>query len=112
MSSLPPEYLQGVELFNQGAYFACHEVLEGLWQSSAGQEREFLHALIQAAVALYHERRGNEKGARGVYARARRKLASLPPLVMQLPVENLLAELDDYFQSGRSRQKLPRIELL
>ena len=53
MSSLPAEYLHGVELFNRGEYFACHEALEGLWQSAAGEEREFLHGLhnIQNALA-------------------------------------------------------------
>lgn len=112
MSSLPAEYLHGVELFNRGEYFACHEALEGLWQSAAGEEREFLHGLIQAAAALHHDRRGNLKGARGVYERARHKLASLPPTVMQLPVERLLADLDDYFESDRARQMPPRIDLL
>lgn len=92
--SLPPEYLRGIELFNRGRYFECHEALENLWQSAQEPERTFLHALIQVAAALHHRQRGNQAGARSVYRRARAKFGSLPPLMMQLDVAALLAQTD------------------
>lgn len=45
-------------------YFECHEVLEEYWKEKDATERE-IHwvGLIQIAVGLYHQRRGNYKGA-------------------------------------------------
>jgi hypothetical protein len=104
---LPPEYLQGIELFNRGQYFECHEVLEKLWQSAPEPERTFLHALIQVAAALHHRQRGNHAGARSVYRRAREKLGSLPPQVMQLDVAALLAQTDAVFTSEDTAENPP-----
>ncbi|WP_181186045.1 DUF309 domain-containing protein [Alkalicoccus urumqiensis] len=43
-------------------YFECHEILEEYWLET-GREKHWL-VLIQLAVAVYHERRGNLKGSR------------------------------------------------
>lgn len=46
-------------------YFECHEILEEHWKSRP--DDPLAHAwvgLLQVAVALYHERRGNLEGAR------------------------------------------------
>ncbi|TYS68337.1 DUF309 domain-containing protein [Sutcliffiella horikoshii] len=45
-------------------YFECHEVLEEYWKEKDASERE-VHwvGLIQIAVGLYHQRRGNYNGA-------------------------------------------------
>jgi len=59
-----PLYLRGVELFNQGEYFDCHEVWEELWIEESGEDRRFYQGLIQAAVALYHLENGNAVGSR------------------------------------------------
>lgn len=60
-------YLAGVLFFNQQDYFEAHEVWEAIWQESAGPERRFIQALIQAAVALHHFRNGNLRGAIKLY---------------------------------------------
>lgn len=45
-------------------YFECHEVLEDEWKKdSRGMRKNYWRGLIQIAVALYHWRRGNLKGA-------------------------------------------------
>jgi len=60
---LPPLALrQGAWCFDAGEFFACHEILEPLWQSACEPERGALHALIHAAVALHHAQRGNANG--------------------------------------------------
>ncbi|UAL45830.1 DUF309 domain-containing protein [Sutcliffiella horikoshii] len=45
-------------------YFECHEVLEEYWKEKEAIDRE-IHwvGLIQIAVGLYHQRRGNFKGS-------------------------------------------------
>jgi uncharacterized protein len=45
-------------------YFECHEILEEYWKEVAPRDRNsHWVGLIQIAVALYHERRGNRRGA-------------------------------------------------
>ncbi|AST97955.1 DUF309 domain-containing protein [Shouchella clausii] len=66
-------------------YFECHEVLEAEWKSVPKDKRASCWVtLIQLAVALYHVRRGNIKGAAILYRR----------LLKRVPVEaNDLYEL-------------------
>ncbi|WLD91881.1 DUF309 domain-containing protein [Alkalihalobacillus sp. AL-G] len=45
-------------------YFECHEILEEHWKSDPRDNRkDYWVGLIQIAVALYHQRRGNFSGA-------------------------------------------------
>jgi predicted metal-dependent hydrolase len=97
---LPAEYLRGIELFNAGQFFECHEVWEEIWLKAEGVERAFLHALIQSAVALLHFQRGNLRGAQSVYERARRKLEQLPRLTMHLDTHIFTQQLDHFFSAA------------
>jgi uncharacterized protein len=57
------EYL--IYLHMERDFFECHEVLEEYWKSVPDSSlRQAWHGLIQIAVALYHQRRGNIAGAR------------------------------------------------
>ncbi len=87
------QYRRGIECFNDGRYFECHEVLEEIWLVAEGEEKAFLHALIQLAAALHHHQRGNHKGARSVYARARRILEALPQQMMQIETAELVRQV-------------------
>ncbi len=69
----------GVELFNRGDFFECHEVLEEIWVAERGPRRLFLQALIHLAVGLYHHHRGNPAGAERQLRKGLRKLAGYLP---------------------------------
>lgn len=105
--TLPPQYLRGIEHFNAGEFFECHEALEEIWLPAQGIEREFLHAIIQAAVALHHYQRGNSKGAASVYKRASRKLEALPPQMMRLDLAAFARQLDDFFTQAFGNHQVP-----
>ena len=47
------EFLYGIDLFNEGYWWECHEVLEGLWHAAGiGSEAgHVLQAVIQCAAA-------------------------------------------------------------
>jgi predicted metal-dependent hydrolase len=64
-----PKYREGIELFNSGHYYDCHEVLEDVWREAPVQEKKFLQGLIQVAVGLHHYSTGNLAGARSLTAR-------------------------------------------
>ncbi|KAJ7531136.1 hypothetical protein O6H91_14G033300 [Diphasiastrum complanatum] len=44
----------GVELFNAGEYYRCHDVFESLWNNAVEPQRCIIHGLLQCSVALYH----------------------------------------------------------
>lgn len=96
MNSLPEEFLRGIQLFNEGKFFECHEVWEIVWLKADGVEREFLHAMIQAAAALLHFQRGNLKGATSVGQRAIGKLAAMPDVVMQFDTIKFRQSLESF----------------
>ncbi|AFH62161.2 DUF309 domain-containing protein [Paenibacillus caseinilyticus] len=58
-------------------YFECHEVLEEYWKEHPGDaDGEAYVGLIQLAVSLYHQRRGNLAGAVKMLSGAIRRLGS------------------------------------
>jgi predicted metal-dependent hydrolase len=71
-------WAEGIELFNAGRFFDCHEVWEEVWKRASGAEKLFYQGMIQAAVAILHAQRGNQRGARSTWDKARAKLESLP----------------------------------
>lgn len=61
-------------LFDAGLHFEVHELLEPRWAESAGDTREALQGLIQAAVAFQHLANGNQAGARSLLLEAGERL--------------------------------------
>lgn len=61
--ALPPEFWQGVEQFNQGEFYACHDSFEALWTEAHEPDRTFYQGLLQLAVGLYHLGNHNWQGA-------------------------------------------------
>ena len=114
-TDLPPAYLRGIELFNAARFFEAHEAWEELWLTAAGDERLFLHALIQTAAALLHVQRGNLKGAASVWRRAQTKLNLVPQEIMGLSVSQLQQACKTFFsatsQSEVSGLNYPVIQL-
>ena len=92
-----PLYLEGIELFNQQEFFACHDVLEELWTDTLSEECEFYQGLIQAAVALFHFGEGNLGGARRLCDSSCRYLEPYRPQCLGLDLEEFLAAFRDCF---------------
>ncbi|TVX92977.1 DUF309 domain-containing protein [Paenibacillus agilis] len=45
-------------------WFECHEIMEEMWKAETDANKRALWlSLVRIAVGLYHERRGNSKGA-------------------------------------------------
>ena len=88
----------GIELFNQGRFFECHEAWEEIWKRADGEAKLFYQGLIQAAVAILHAERGNFEGARSIYQKASAKLDSIPHEHMGLAVGELRVELSRFIE--------------
>ncbi|MGD9712566.1 MAG: DUF309 domain-containing protein [Thermomicrobiales bacterium] len=60
---LPPGVIAGIELFNRGEYYECHEEIEHEWHAERGQIRRLYQGILQIGVGLHHARGGNKRGA-------------------------------------------------
>ncbi|MCZ2202866.1 DUF309 domain-containing protein [Cylindrospermopsis raciborskii] len=59
----PEEFWLGVEQFNDGQFYACHDILEALWIEATEPEKTLYQGILQVAVALYHLENSNLRGA-------------------------------------------------
>ncbi len=72
-------FRQGIDLFNRGEFFDCHEVLEEVWTPTKQPERWFLQSLIHFAVGFYHHQRDNKIGAVRQLGKGLRKIQGYLP---------------------------------
>jgi predicted metal-dependent hydrolase len=103
---------KGINLFNGGEFFHCHEVLEEAWTPERGPRREFLQALIHVAVGFYHCQRGNSPGACGQLRKGLRKLAEYLPECEGMDTERLYREtlsVLERIEAGAAVPEYPRI---
>jgi len=111
---MDPLLHEGIELFNRGAYFECHEVLELAWTPERGPRRLFLQGLIHVAVGFYHHRRGNPLGACRQLRKALRKLAGYLPIYEGVETGRLhrdAAAVLAAIESGQPLARYPTVDL-
>lgn len=92
-----PRFLEGVRLFNEREFFACHDELEEVWSETLGEDREFYQGLIHAAVALHHFEEGNLGGARKMCASTRRYLQPYAPAHAGVDLKTFLEQFEACF---------------
>jgi predicted metal-dependent hydrolase len=90
MPNYHEKYLEGLRLFNDEEFFDSHDVLEELWQETAGEEKKFYQGLIQIAISLFHFGNGNLGGAKKLYGTSRKYLDAYRPTYLGLDVDKLL----------------------
>jgi len=100
-------YLRGIRLFNSGAYFEAHEVLEDAWRAAPVSEKKFLQGLIQVAVGLHHHSKGNVSGARSLLARACKNLSGYPEDFGGIQLRELLHSLAQWQQALAESKSVP-----
>jgi uncharacterized protein YcsI (UPF0317 family) len=96
IAAYPVEYIAGIDLYNAGEFHAAHDAWEERWMGEVGgQEKLFLQAMIQSAVAFHHLEIGRPGAARQMYQRAKEKFARLgTDVFMSLDLVNYQAQLD------------------
>jgi len=62
-AAIAQAFNQGVEQFNNGEFYACHDTLEALWMEADEPDRTFFQGVLQLAVGLYHLTHHNWQGA-------------------------------------------------
>jgi uncharacterized protein len=106
-------FARGVEQFNAGLYFECHDTLEEMWTGVRGPGRDFFQGLIQVSVAFYHLEGGNAPGALSMLARALARFAPYPGLYFGFDLAAHRAELAGWrerIEAGTAGPPFPRWE--
>jgi predicted metal-dependent hydrolase len=105
-------YLRGLRDFNHEAFFEAHEALEDAWRIAPEEERKFLQALVQLAVAFHHFHNGNKAGAGSVMKRAAQNLAAYPSRFGGIDLTSLrrsIAEWQRALTDGAPVPPLPKL---
>jgi hypothetical protein len=92
----PVEYIAGIDLYNAGEFHAAHDAWEDRWMGEVGRdEKLFLQAMIQSAVAFHHLQISRPGAARQMYLRAKEKFERLGKTVfMSLDIKGYQDQLD------------------
>jgi hypothetical protein len=74
---LPPReaLVEAQRLLDADLPFHAHEVLEGTWKATEGEQRQLWQGLAQLAVGLTHLQRGNRAGAAALLRRGAERIA-------------------------------------
>ena len=93
-------FKKGLELFNEGEYFECHEVIEDLWLETPSEDlyRDLYKGVIQAAAAVYQFDRGILSGAIGLFDTSIKYLEIYKPQALGLDVNHLIQEMRVCFE--------------
>lgn len=91
-------YLYGIDLFNEGYWWECHEVMEALWHAAGigTPAGHVLQVVIQCAAAHLKTRTGQLAGARRLLQHAGKHVAWAGPCDLGLDLERLLRDTDNF----------------
>jgi predicted metal-dependent hydrolase len=117
---LPDLVLRGIEEFNRGEFFECHESLEEAWMQESGRVRYLYQGILQVGVGFYHLKNGNWRGATGLLRNGTTRLKEFEPETLGVDVAKLVRESERCLQEletlGRERigefdeSKIPKVE--
>ena len=111
----PILFREGIELFNRGEFFECHEVLEEVWTPTKQPERWFLQSIIHFAVGFYHHQKGNPIGATRQLKKGLRKIQGYLPEwggIRTASIEGEARRCLAIIESGGRIEEFPKIEQL
>jgi uncharacterized protein len=117
---LPVLVLEGIEEFNRGEFFDCHEYLEEAWMQESGRVRYLYQGILQVGVGFYHLENGNWRGATGLLRNGTIRLKEFEPVTLGVDVAKLVRESERCLQEleslGRERisefdvSQIPKVE--
>jgi uncharacterized protein len=92
--------LMAINYFNEEKYWITHELLEGVWKKSNGEEKRVLNGLILIAAAFVHYQKGESKVALGIMSRALEKLKLANGEYYQINIDSLKLNINNMLRSN------------
>ena len=89
---LPDLVLKGIEEFNEGEFYECHEYLEEAWMQEPRRVRFLYQGILQVGVGFYHLQNGNWRGATGLLRNGAVRLREFEPETLGIDVARLVRE--------------------
>jgi predicted metal-dependent hydrolase len=89
---IPDSFWDGIQQFNQGDFYRCHDTLEAIWMVAAPPDKPFYQGILQIAVGFYHLGNHNWRGAAILLGEGSRRLEPYEPSYHQLDVTTFLDE--------------------
>ncbi|HEY9889105.1 MAG TPA: DUF309 domain-containing protein [Candidatus Obscuribacterales bacterium] len=83
-------FASGIQQFNTGDFYGCHDTLEAIWMVAPTLEKPFFQGILQLAVALYHLSNHNWQGAAILLGEGIGRLAAFEPTYRDVDVTALL----------------------
>lgn len=103
LDALPALAAEGVEKFNQRAYYTQHDLFEAQWAATQTPVRDLYRAILQVGIAYYQIERGNYRGALKMFLRSVQWLALLPDVCQGIDVQQLR---EDSYRARAALQQL------
>lgn len=117
---IPDLVLKGIEEFNRGEFFECHEYLEEAWMQESRRVRFLYQGILQVGIGFYHQQNSNWRGATGLLHNGTVRLREFEPETLGIDVAKLVREcercLEELETLGRERvsefdqTKVPKVE--
>ena len=117
---IPELVLRGIEEFNKGEFYECHEYLEEAWMQEPKRVRFLYQGILQVGVGFYHQQNGNWRGATGLLRNGTIRLKEFEPVTLGIDVARLVREcercLKELEELGREQvgefdqTKVPKVE--
>jgi predicted metal-dependent hydrolase len=114
--------LKGIEEFNKGEFYECHEYLEEAWMQEPKRVRFLYQGILQVGVGFYHLGNGNWRGATSLLRKGTIRLKAFEPATLGIDVTRLVQEcercLEELEELGRERVgefdplKVPKVRFL
>lgn len=82
-----PRLLKGIDEFNHGLFFECHETLEEIWLEEHGDDRNFYQGVIQIAAGYFKYEQGVPTGAIKLWHSGLEKIESYAPVHLGVNLE-------------------------
>ncbi|MEM8807781.1 MAG: DUF309 domain-containing protein [Cyanobacteria bacterium P01_G01_bin.38] len=99
VDSLPEAFWVGVEQFNQGDYYACHDTLEALWMDAIAPQKPFYQGILQISVGLYHLGNQNWNGATILLGEGSNRLTPFEPAFGGIDVSGLVDHAHEWLSA-------------
>ncbi len=94
-------FTEAKSLFNAERYWECHEVLEGIWRTRAGDEKALLQGVILVCAAFVHHQKGEDTVALGILESGVLMLGSSRPSYGAFRVDRLKAGSEEILKRKR-----------
>lgn len=104
---------EGIRLFNERQFFACHEILEEFYQNAAAENRPFLEGLIQltAAFRMFADF-GETKGPVRMIYQALIRFENFQPAYLQMRVKDLCQAAEAWAKAAEAAKGQPSPETI